>query len=857
MLYVHQSLGGRMSDTGPAKAVAASKAAPQVSDLETGLDSHVVRHEFTAAAEQAGLTGPRDTLAPSPDQLAQATAARDVGNYGANAAIAGSDPFSTALRSTLDNGPQPGVREGGGTLDARPNLLDFFDDGTISDVLPPDLGPTLDPWIDPNGVPDWKKQPGFERSGEAAATGFVAVAEKLGEAWLGVAGPRLLTMIDPSGHLAEQVPKTMAGIAQANELRKPVADAMLEYPIFGYSPLGLAYQYTDLEKMQEVGEVAGDFPLAGTALRTAGKVAKKLPEAASAARSTARRMDPARVKQPLTADELLDTDAVIAREARLAADNPGVDIIPDEVQGVRPHTTTAGADPSVVPPRAKIPKKDLVPQTLRHEVDGHVKDLGDSANRERVLRTNDVEQRIADGTDFATMEGPTKLGYHRDQDFFERIQLDRDVENASVRLADPDISPEEARFWEENLARSAHQRDRLDVRATARLDEHGKLQVDDPDGLLEAGWFDHPTDLELPQGKDTHYQKFINATKEEQAAIKVEIDDAIQLGDWEKLHEHGYREINGVVTRPQGLTGEFPGVRKIADGVYDTADVGGHKLDIHANPGASIDTRTPLDMDAPSSTELNHSKNQTASLKARLGINDQQAELTIRQIVDARNKAWDVKRTTRALNEAERTELDRLRKLPGQDLTPDERAVLGNLDGRSGTLSRAHADMVAASEMLGDEAAAAIMKKKGANMEMIDSGTGNGTFDQIWMDRSTDPPKIYIVEAKGGGAKNSSSRLTADGQRAQQGSKEYKESVWKVQKRKMATQQESLFDQAAAAKASGDHAKAEKLGAEAERLLADIERIDIAIVNNKDEYLMISQKFDGRTLGKAGEQTFQ
>ncbi len=83
-----------------------------------------------------------------------------------------------------------------------------------------------------------------------------------------------------------------------------------------------------------------------------------------------------------------------------------------------------------------------------------------------------------------------------------------------------------------------------------------------------------------------------------------------------------------------------------------------------------------------------------------------------------------------------------------------------------------------ATEALGEAAGTSFVKKTHPQAEHIEvKDAGPGTFDQMYLDYSSNPPKFILVEAKGGSATNSSSR-EVDGERVQQGTLAYAKSVW-------------------------------------------------------------------------------
>lgn len=92
--------------------------------------------------------------------------------------------------------------------------------------------------------------------------------------------------------------------------------------------------------------------------------------------------------------------------------------------------------------------------------------------------------------------------------------------------------------------------------------------------------------------------------------------------------------------------------------------------------------------------------------------------------------------------------------------------------GDAEATSRAHGELVRASEALGEAAGIAAMRRQHPNAEMMDTSLPgrqqSGEFDQVYRDGD----QVYVVEAKGGGSTRGS-RQTAEGPRAEQGTPEY------------------------------------------------------------------------------------
>lgn len=133
-----------------------------------------------------------------------------------------------------------------------------------------------------------------------------------------------------------------------------------------------------------------------------------------------------------------------------------------------------------------------------------------------------------------------------------------------------------------------------------------------------------------------------------------------------------------------------------------------------------------------------------------------------------------------------------------------------------------------------------MMKSQGDHMELVSSGDGPGRFDQIWLDKSVDPPKAIFIEAKGGSATNSSTRKIGDDV-AQQGSAPYHADVWKSHQRAMEDQLDAIQQQLAKPDASTDVAEPTRQRDLLERSLDDV---DTAVLSGDYNYLMATQQLN-------------
>ncbi len=94
----------------------------------------------------------------------------------------------------------------------------------------------------------------------------------------------------------------------------------------------------------------------------------------------------------------------------------------------------------------------------------------------------------------------------------------------------------------------------------------------------------------------------------------------------------------------------------------------------------------------------------------------------------------------------------------------------GDTEGAGRAAARARR----ATEELGDAAATRYMEARGATP--VYRGRGPNTVDQVWSNPAP-PPEWFVIEAKGGSAGNTSSRIGRGGLRYQQGTPEYLESI--------------------------------------------------------------------------------
>ena len=474
-----------------------------------------------------------------------------------------------------------------------------------------------------------------------------------------------------------------------------------------------------------------------------------------------------------------------------------------------------------------------------------------------VDRLRATQDRMLDeGLEFADLEPEVKLQYHRDLDAFEARQLRRDVEHATQRLSDPTLDPAEAAYWENELARAAAQQDRLDSRASAVLDDNGDLLFDDHTaGGMEAGWFDRQPSVELPKGDNTFYRRFQAMGEEGREAARQSIADELSKGaneaqSWETFERLGYRynTETGVVTRPVGLTDDLPAVQ-VVDGRFIASRTARPDVKYRAELGDALPHGKVLRGDQVLDSELQHSAKQVGRLRERLGV-DENTSLTLEQVVDARRLAQEAKGANR-LSPQEKAKLESLSGKPPELRTQTEAAAFADLSARQTAYSKAAGDMAAASEVLGEEAAAQVMRSKNpGNMKLLQSGHGRDTYDQIWMDTSSG--KVYFVEGKGGSAVNSSARKMPDGFHAQQGSAEYHQNLWEARSKDV----EAELGQLKKALKTAPEARRAGIQKQIKSIEEWYNPILRAIKKQNHEYLMVSQKLDGNGLGRAVEREF-
>lgn len=135
----------------------------------------------------------------------------------------------------------------------------------------------------------------------------------------------------------------------------------------------------------------------------------------------------------------------------------------------------------------------------------------------------------------------------------------------------------------------------------------------------------------------------------------------------------------------------------------------------------------------------------------------------------------------RPLTDVEGAELRRLRESDAP--TADDRARIGELEARArraeaadalarrNDASQSQGDRNKATERLGELAGDEVVARNYPDASMEYRGQGAGTVDAVYRNGSP-PPAFIIGEAKGGSATNSSSR-SVDGERLQQGRRDY------------------------------------------------------------------------------------
>jgi phage-related protein len=151
--------------------------------------------------------------------------------------------------------------------------------------------------------------------------------------------------------------------------------------------------------------------------------------------------------------------------------------------------------------------------------------------------------------------------------------------------------------------------------------------------------------------------------------------------------------------------------------------------------------------------------------------------------VTAKYRGDEVQIDVASMNKKEKRKLDTL--LEERDRARARRDALAETNPNSPEWKQAHTDVIKASEGIGDLGAAVSVRKQFPGPPpplRIDpgAGAGAGEFDQVW--RVTDKDgveRLVVVEAKGGSS-TLGSRMTDGGLRAQQGTREYFESIINV-----------------------------------------------------------------------------
>lgn len=152
--------------------------------------------------------------------------------------------------------------------------------------------------------------------------------------------------------------------------------------------------------------------------------------------------------------------------------------------------------------------------------------------------------------------------------------------------------------------------------------------------------------------------------------------------------------------------------------------------------------------------------------KARIGHSDLDDVKVTKVEVDA----------TGAKKSVEVDARQRLKELEGERTAAQGRKQTAQTAGDEAAASKAHGEMVRASEELGEVATDAAMKKLAPNAQRMEAelpgAQKSGEFDRIYKDGDT----VYIAEGKGAGSQRGS-RKTAEGLRAEQGTPQYRDDI--------------------------------------------------------------------------------
>ena len=132
-----------------------------------------------------------------------------------------------------------------------------------------------------------------------------------------------------------------------------------------------------------------------------------------------------------------------------------------------------------------------------------------------------------------------------------------------------------------------------------------------------------------------------------------------------------------------------------------------------------------------------------------------------------------------------------------------DRAEVARARGDTAAANAEQARANRATEHIGEAAAHAEVMAQHPDAELLYAGSGPGQFDGVYRIPG-DPPRILVVEAKGGSARESSSRAFG-GDQVQQGTPEYRGAVAQSQnQRGMATENEPMRDAGRAVLSAGD-----------------------------------------------------
>ena len=175
---------------------------------------------------------------------------------------------------------------------------------------------------------------------------------------------------------------------------------------------------------------------------------------------------------------------------------------------------------------------------------------------------------------------------------------------------------------------------------------------------------------------------------------------------------------------------------------------------------------------------------------------------------------------------------ERLKELEGERTAAQSRKHAAQQVGDEAAASKAHGEMVRASEELGEVATDAAVKKQMPNAQRLESelpgGQKSGEFDRIYENGDD----VYIAEGKGAGSQRGS-RKTSKGLRAEQGTPEYRDDIIR-----------NMEEKVDAHTLSDAYKKDPQFKARVDELQRTVDKLKAARDKGKLHYAQVNQKVD-------------